>query len=136
MIELVNTAPVTVPVGQSVPFTNEVVKSGCAERHRSGSVQITLMKPGRYLVTFSGNISVPTGAAVGEVSVGIARDGEIMPGTIMRATPAAVDQYFNVSGQTYVDVCGACCERISVKNAGTIPVQINDANITAVRVCG
>ena len=47
MIELVNTTPVTVPVGQSVPFTNEAVKSGCAERHRSGSVQITLMKPGK-----------------------------------------------------------------------------------------
>ena len=30
MIELVNTTPVTVPVGQSVPFTNEAVKSGCA----------------------------------------------------------------------------------------------------------
>ena len=100
MIELVNTAPVTVPVGQSIPFSVVATKGGCAERHRAGSAQITLAKPGRYLVTFSGNVAVPTGETVGEVSLGIARDGEILGGTVMRATPAAVEQYYNVSSQT------------------------------------
>ena len=78
MIELVNTAPVTVPVGQSIPFSVVATKGGCAERHRAGSAQITLAKPGRYLVTFSGNVAVPTGETVGEVALGIARDGEIL----------------------------------------------------------
>ena len=64
MIELVNTTPVTVPVGQSVPFTNEAVKSGCAERHRSGSVQIYINETGKISCDISGNISVPTGTAV------------------------------------------------------------------------
>lgn len=136
MIELINITPVTVPVGQAIPFSLTSAKGGCAERHRSGSSQITLAKPGRYLVTFSGNISVPTGTTVGEVSLGIARDGEIMSGTVMRATPAAVNQYMNVSGQTYVDVYGCCCEKVSIKNAGAIPVQVDNPNITAVRVCG
>lgn len=136
MIELINTSPVTVPVGQSIPFLLTSVKGGCAEHHRAGSSQITLTKPGRYLVTFSGNISAPTGTTAGEVSLGIARDGEIMGGTVMRATPAAANQYFNVSGQTYVDVCGCCCEKVSIKNAGAIPVQVDNPNITAVRVCG
>ena len=48
MIELVNTTPVTVPVGQSIPFSAVATKGGCAERHRAGSAQITLVKPGRY----------------------------------------------------------------------------------------
>lgn len=87
-------------------------------------------------MTFSGNIAVPTGETAGEVSVGIARGGEAIPGTVMRATPAAVDQYFNVSAQTYVDVYCGCCENVSVENTGTIPVDIQDANMTAVRVCG
>lgn len=93
MIELVNTTPVTVPVGQSIPFSAVATKGGCAERHRAGSAQITLVKPGRYLITFSGNVAVPTGETVGEVALGIARDGEILGGTVMRATPAAVEQY-------------------------------------------
>lgn len=136
MIELVNTAPVTVPVGQSIPFSIVATKGGCAERHRAGSAQVTLAKPGRYLVTFSGNVAVPTGETAGEVALGIARDGEILGGTVMRATPAAVEQYFNVSSQTYVDVFCGCCENVSVKNAGTIPVLVDNPNITAVRVCG
>ncbi len=136
MIELVNTTPVTVPVGQSIPFSAVATKGGCAERHRAGSAQITLVKPGRYLITFSGNVAVPTGETVGEVALGIARDGEILGGTVMRATPAAVEQYFNVSSQTYVDVFCGCCENVSIKNAGTIPVLVDNPNITAVRVCG
>lgn len=136
MIELINAAVQTVAVNQSVVFTQTAVKGGCAERHRSGSAQVTLLKPGRYLVTFSGNVSVPTGTVVGEVSLGIARDGEIITGTVMRATPAAVEEYFNVSAQTYVDVYCNCCENVSIQNAGTIPVQVDSPNITAVRVCG
>lgn len=69
MIELVNTTPVTVPVGQSIPFSAVATKGGCAERHRAGSAQITLVKPGRYLITFSGNVAVPTGETVGEVAL-------------------------------------------------------------------
>lgn len=136
MIEIISAPVQEIATGQNVLFTTTAVKGGCAERHRGGSGMITLLKPGRYLVTFSGNIAVPTGQTVGEVSVGIARGGEVMPGTVMRATPAAVDEYFNVSAQTYVDVYCGCCENISVENNSDIPVNVQDANLTAVRVCG
>lgn len=140
MIEIINVPVQEVLVGQNVLFNQRAVHGGCAERHRGGSGQITLLKPGRYLVTFSGNVAVPTSETVGEVALGISAGGEVIPGTIMRATPAAVDEYFNVSAQTYVDVystCGhPCCETVSVQNAGAIPVNVQDANLTAVRVCG
>lgn len=136
MIEIINTTPQTVAVGQNVLFAQTAVKGGCAERHRGGSGQVTLVKPGRYLITFSGNVAVPDGGTVGEVSLGIARAGEIIPGTVMRATPVAVEQYFNVSAQTYVDVYCNCCETVSIENAGTIPVSVDNPNLTAVRVCG
>lgn len=45
MIELTAAAVQVVPAGESVVFTNEAVKSGCAERHRDGSAQITLYSP-------------------------------------------------------------------------------------------
>lgn len=114
MIELVNTTPVTVPVGQSIPFSAVATKGGCAERHRAGSAQITLVKPGRYLITFSGNVAVPTGETVG-ISIHAPASG---------------------ATQTYVDVFCGCCENVSIKNAGTIPVLVDNPNITAVRVCG
>lgn len=136
MIEIIGTDIQIVGTGQNVLFPQTAVKGGCAERHRAGSGLITLLKSGRYLVTFSGNIAVPEGQTVGEVSLGIARGGETLPATIMRVTPAAVEQYFNVAAQTYVDVYCGCCENVSVENSGTIPVNVRDANLTAVRVCG
>lgn len=142
MIELTNPNVQTVAIGQSVIFTNVPVKSGCAERHRDGSAQLTLVQPGRYLVAFSGNIAVPaTGGTVGEVSLGLALEGETLGGSLMRATPAAVSEFFNVATQHYVDVprnCngGACCQAITVQNTGDSAVEVDNPNLTAVRVCG
>lgn len=140
MIELIQTDVVTVPVGQTVPFDEVAAKGGCAEYHRTGSGNIRLIKPGKYLIAFSANIAVPTGETVGEVSLGIIADNGILSGSTMRATPAAVEQYFNVSSQHYVEVpicCGAvCCVDIAVQNTSDIPVLVDNANITAVRVCG
>lgn len=135
MIELTNTAVQTVPIGQSVVYNSTAVKGGCAERHREGSAQITLTKPGRYLVAFSGNIAVPTGETVGEISLALTYDGEVLGGSTMRVTPAAVAEYFNVSTQHYVDVYCNCCVNVAVLNTSGIPVLVESPNITAVRVC-
>jgi hypothetical protein len=136
MIELINTAVQTVPVGQSVVYNATPVRSSCGkERHRAGSAFVTLLPPGRYLVTFSANIAVPTGETVGEVSLGITQDGEVLGGSTMRATPAAVEQYFNVSTQHYVDTYCNCCVNVGVQNTGEIPVLVDNPNITVVRVC-
>lgn len=136
MIELINTAVQTVPVGQSVVYNSTAVRSSCGkERHREGSAFVTLLPPGRFLVTFSANIAVPTGETVGEVSLGITQDGEILGGSVIRATPAAVEEYFNVSSQHYVDTYCQCCVNVGVQNTGAIPVLVDNPNITVVRVC-
>lgn len=136
MLELTNSVVQEVAAGQSVVFNSTSVKSGCAERHREGSGQITLTKPGRYLVTFSGNIAIPSGGTVGEIALGIAQAGEIIGGTLMRSTPTAVENFNNVSSQTYVNVYCNCCETVTIKNAGINSVSVDNPNITAVRVCG
>lgn len=137
MIELINTAVQTVPAGQSVVYNTAAVRSSCGrERHRAGSAFITLLPPGRYLVTFSGNIAVPTGGTVGEISLAITQDGEVLGGSIMRATPAAVEEYFNVSTQHYVDTYCQCCVNVGVQNTSGIPILVDNPNITVVRVCG
>lgn len=136
MIELTNTAVQTVAAGQSVIYNATAVKGGCAERHRAGSAQVVLTKPGRYLVGFSGNIAIPTGGTTGEISLALTYDGEPIVGSAMRITPAAVEQYGNVSTQHYVDVYCNCCVTVSVQNTSGAAILVESPNITAVRVCG
>lgn len=136
MIEVINTAVQTVGVGQSVVYNATAAKGGCAERHRVGSALITLLKPGRYLVGFSGNIAIPTGGTAAEISLGITQDGEVIAGSRMRATPSAVENYFNVSTQHYVDVYGGCCVTVGVENTSGQAIEVYDPNLTVVRVCG
>ena len=137
MIELINTAAQAVAAGGTVLY-NEFIKSGCAEYHRPGSGTVRLVKPGRYLVTFSGNIAANTTPEA--VSVAITQDGEPMLSTTMTVTPAAVGDLFNVSSQTYVDVpvcCGhTCCVDVSVENISAQGVTVANPNFTAVRVNG
>ena len=58
----------------------------------------------RYRVTFNGNIAVPTGETVGPISVALSIDGEAIQTSTAIVTPAAVENYFNVTSTAYVTV--------------------------------
>lgn len=68
----------------------------------------------RYFVDFSANIAVPTGGTAGAISLAIAISGEPVLSSQMISTPAAVDQYNNVSSGIYIDVPAGCCVNIAV----------------------
>lgn len=139
MIELTGNLQ-TVNAGGSVVFNNVIVHTGCAEKHRTNSAILTLACPGRYLVTFSGNVAIPTGGTPGEITFALSQEGEALDGATMRATPTVAEAFFNISTQHYVDVgktcSGACCQNISVRLLSADPVTVDNANITAVRVNG
>ena len=95
----------------------------------------------RYKVTFGGNISLPTGTAISPISVAFAIGGESLPSTAMTVTPAAVENAFNVSRTTFIDVPCGCCTTIAVENVsvavGTTPapaIVVENANLTVERV--
>ena len=69
----------------------------------------------RYQVTYNGNISIPEGGAISPISVAIAVNGE--PRLTSRAiiTPAAVDEYGNVTSTAIVTVPKGCCFSLSVR---------------------
>lgn len=71
----------------------------------------------RYRVMFDGNIAVPEGGTAGEIQAALAIGGEIVPTSIAAATPAAVSQYWNVSGFAIIDVPKGCCYTVAVENA-------------------
>ena len=137
-MEIIADAVQTVNAEQNVYFTNTVICGNCNIIHRAGSGLVTLRGltdqcRARYRVTFTGNIAIPTGGTVGPIQLAIALNGEAIPATTMIVTPAAVDNYFNVHGDTFIEVPRGCCVSVSIKNTSTIAVNVQNANLTAIR---
>lgn len=68
-----------------------------------------------YLVTFTGNIAIPEGGTVGPIAIALAIDGEPMTGSRAIFTPAAVDQYGNVTARKTIKIPWGCCPAVSVE---------------------
>ena len=69
----------------------------------------------RYQVTFNGNIAVPEGGTVGPIAVSVAVNGEARPTSRAIVTPAAVEEYNNVTSTAIVTVPRGCCFSVSVR---------------------
>lgn len=69
----------------------------------------------RYQVTFNGNIAVPEGGTVTPIAVAIAVNGEARPTSRAIFTPAAVEEYGNVTSTAIVTVPKGCCFSLSVR---------------------
>ena len=69
----------------------------------------------RYNVVFTGNIAIPTGGAVTPIATAIVVSGEERTGSRSIFTPAAVDEYGNVTSRATVDVPRGCCFTVSVE---------------------
>ena len=93
----------------------------------------------RYQVTFNGNIAVPTGGTVQAIAVGLAIDGEPIPTSRAIVTPAAAEDYFNVTSTAYITVPRGCCFNVSVENVAAgdtaaVPINVQNANLVITRV--
>lgn len=92
---------------------------GCCNRNRSAS----------YLVDFGANIAIAEGGTVEPISLAITIDGARIPASTMTVTPAAVEQFFNVSRAINADVWNGCCETIAIRNTSTQPILVQQANV-------
>lgn len=97
----------------------------------------------RYQVTFNGNIALPEGGTVGPIAIALTVNGE--PRLTSRAivTPAAVEEYFNVTSTAIITVPRGCCFTLSVRAvpASEDPtvtpapvITLQNANLTINRV--
>lgn len=140
MAEYVSNPIQTVEVGQNVLLEDSIPCGKGYIIHRNGSGILTLRGivngcgcSARYQVEFNGNIAVPTGETVGEISLGLAIGGEVIQTSRARVTPTAVENYFNVTSVANVVVPKGCCYTLSVENASDIPIEVQNANLTIVR---
>ena len=96
-----------------------------------------------YKVTFNGNIAIPEGGTVTPIAVAITVNGE--PRTTSRAifTPAAVDEYGNVTSPAIIKVPRGCCFSLSIDavHATTDPtvtpapiIEVQNANLVIDRI--
>ena len=137
-MEIIANAVQTVPANQNVYFTDTVICGNGSISHRDDSGLVTLRGVtnqcrARFMVTFGGNIAVPTGGTVGPISLAIAIEGEPVPATTMIVTPAAVEQFFNVKSSAFIDVPRGCCTRISVENTSDEAIVVQNANLIITR---
>ena len=96
-----------------------------------------------YQVTFNGNIALPEGAAVTPIAVAIAVQGE--PRLTSRAifTPAAAEEYGNVTSTAIIKVPRGCCFSVSVESIPTTTdptvtpapvIEMQNANLVINRI--
>ncbi len=137
-MEVAGIALQTVAAGEDVAFTETAVNGTKCIVHRQGSGIIKLRGitnqcKARFLVSYSGNIQIPTGGTVGEISLAIAVDGEPLQSTKMIVTPAAAQNLQNISSQTYIDVPCGCCSTVAVQNTSAQAIEVQNSNLIAVR---
>ena len=96
-----------------------------------------------YQVTFNGNIAIPEGGTLGPIAVALTVNGE--PRLTSRAiyTPAAVDEFGNVTSTAIIKVPRGCCFSLGVESVpattdptATLPqvVEVQNANLTIARI--
>lgn len=147
MAEYSNNALQTINPGESAIFTTTVIpcRRGFV-RHREGTGNFLLNgavpnsisrnscccnqnRSAIYLCDFGANIAIPTGGTVEAISVAITLDGATIPATTMIVTPAAVEEFWNVSRAANVQVWKGCCETLTIRNTSEQPILMQNANI-------
>ena len=138
-MEITANAIQTVVANQNILFPTTTVPGSCSMVHRVGSGLVTLRGLGqqaraRFQIWFGGNVAVSTGETLAPILLAITLGGETLPATQMIVTPAAVEDFFNVSASVFLDIPSGCCQNISVKNIGTTSIDVQNANLIIERV--
>ena len=113
----------SVALNQAIPFIDSIRCPKGNVFHQSGTGIFVLRgivtNPtacfARYEVEFTGNIAIPTGGAITPIATAIVVSGEERAGSRSIFTPAAVDEYGNVTSRAVVDVPKGCCFTVAVE---------------------
>lgn len=81
------------------------------------------------ITDFGANIAIPTGGTVGPISLAITIDGATIPSSTMIVTPAAVEEFWNVSRAINAQIWKGCCETVAIRNTSDQPILVQNANI-------
>lgn len=120
-IVVTNTAEQTLQPGQSMIFTEAIIKCGNGECFRRNSSSVKLLGRGIYDLFLHANIG---GVAAGAVQLSMQLGGSTLPETTVISTTAAAGDLNSVSSATFVNTCCGDFDRVTVTNTGTTAVTI------------
>lgn len=138
----------TVALNSPIPFLDYIPCNTGNVYHPNGS-GIFILKGktnncfARYEIEFTGNISIPEGGEVTPIATAITINGESQNGSRSIYTPAAVDEYGNVTSRAIIDVPKCCCLTASVKyvsgvtDGTTVPtptINVIDGSVSIKRI--
>ena len=87
-----------------------------------------------YKVHFNANIAVSAGGTVGEISVALVQNGEVLRNAVGTVTPTVAEAFFNTGFETFIELPCGCCDTISVRNISDTPIDVINANIIIDRI--
>ena len=127
----------------SIPCTRGYVlhRDGAGILTLRGAVNNQCCQFARYQVTFNANIAVPDGGTAGPIAVSLAIGGEAVQTSRAIVTPAAADEYFNVTSTAIIDVPRGCCYNVAVENVSESAqgvaapaINVQNANLVVSRI--
>ena len=113
----------SVALNSAIPFVDSIPCNKGYVYHQSGTGIFVLRgivnNPtscfARYNVEFTGNIAIPEGGDITPIATAIVVSGESRDGSRSIYTPAAADEYGNVTSRATVNVPRGCCFTVSVE---------------------
>lgn len=142
MAEYIEIQEQTVEAGQNILLNDSIPCNKGYVIHRNGTGILTLRgivnspcaRFARYQVTFNGNIAIPEGGgAIEPISIALALDGEPIRSSLAISTPAAAEEYNNVTSTAFITVPSGCCFTIAVENTSGDAILVQNANLTVER---
>lgn len=112
-----------VSLNTAIPFIDSIPCNKGYVYHQDGTgifvlrgvVNNNCARFARYEVEFTGNIAILDGGAVTPIATAIVVSGEERIGSRSIFTPAAADEYGNVTSRAVIDVPKGCCFTVAVE---------------------
>jgi hypothetical protein len=118
MAEFITTSDVLVALNNTIPFNTVSIpcNTGSVIPIAPGVLTLkgnTSNKFARYEVTLQANITVPEGAEVTAIALGITLNGSVVPESVAIFTPQAVEEYGHINTKATITVPCGCCVSVS-----------------------
>ena len=148
MAEYLANAVQTVNLNDAVVFTSSIrcPKGYIYHEDETGNFILRGATPNcfaRYQITFNGNITIPEGGTVTPIAVAITVNGEQRQTSRAIYTPAAAEEYGNVTSTAIVTVPKGCCFNVGVRAVSGVTdsadtpapaIDVINANLVITRI--
>lgn len=148
MAEFIEVLPQEVSLNNALVFTASIPCTKGYVYHEDGTANFTLRGItnncfARYQLVWNGNAQIPTGGTVTPIGIALSVNGETRPSSLAIATPAAAEEYTNLTSTAIVTVPKGCCFNVSVRyvsgvtDGTTTPtptIEVANSNLTISRI--